>query len=407
MPLWHKSERAVLRLAPASAIAIVTLQITQSGTTDTGSGMGDVVRGIRIVGLMTLVAAVGSAATGVWWAGATRDRAALAQEEASLAVVTSDLSSSDILLSQAIVFALDEGAQVVESDDVVAARMAAEDALARLDAREVDDQDVQARLAAFVAGGYEIVGLLAVDDVDGARQAYASELDAIRLQFDAAAAERIGEIQERDAMVGEEVTLASVLTAAMTLVFVVGFLALIWSTWQRSRAEGAGLRSDEPPHIVIQLPTGPNTLSERRRYPKVDDLGWLIGQVIEPFEARGWDMGITCPAVGVDCDPADVREMLASLIGRAETAGAERIGIIVQTSADRVRVVVADDGEPILAPGGYLDGSDPIKLRSAVRTRAEAATAELRWSRMRDLNFATLDLPRLDRASQHAVKAGV
>ena len=396
-----------MRLASASAIAIVTLEITQSGTTDTGCGMGDVVRGIRIVGMMTLVAAVGAAATGVWWVGATQDRTALAHEEASLAVVASDLASSDIVLSQAIVFALDEGAQVVESDNVVEARMAAEDALSRLDTRNVDDQTVQARQADFVVSGYEVVGMLALGDIDGARQAYASDLTSIRMQFDAAVAERTVELRERDAMVGEAVTLASVLAAAMTLVFVVGFLALIWSTWQRGRAEGAGLHSDEMPHIVIQLPTGPNTLSERRRYPKVDDLGWLIGQVTEPFEARGWDMNITCPSVGVDCDPADVREMIASLIGRAESAGAERIGIIVQTSADRVRVVVADDGEPILGPGGYLDGSDPIKLRSAVRTRAEAATAELRWSRMRDLNFATLDLPRLDRASQHAVKAGV
>ena len=79
----------------------------------------------------------------------------------------------------------------------------------------------------------------------------------------------------------------------------------------------------------------------------------------------------------------------------AEDAGAERIGIAVRPTSTRVEIVVADDGPSIFGPDSYVSASDPVRLRSSVRTRTEADTAELRWSRDNDLNIAVLDLPRL------------
>ena len=360
------------------------------------------------MGLLTLLAAVAAAATGTWWLEAHEDAIAVSREEAVLDVVSADLASADVLISQAIVHALAGEASLVEAQSITGVRMAAEDALSRLDARSVSDETVNEMVDQYVAQGDRIVGLLAVGDLDEARTALASDLSDDRAAFERAVAGRADVLQWSASTAREAGTLAAILSSASTVLLVVGLLALVWHAWRRGDgSDDVDEMGTNGTHVVIQLPSGPNPLPERRRYPKVEDLGWLIGQVVEPFRARGWDMGIDCPHVGVDCDPADVREILTSIIGRAEDGGAERIGVIVQTSDDRVKVVVADDGEPLFRPGGYLSGSEPIKLRSAVRTRTEAATAELRWSRSRDLNLATLELPRLKRSAERLAGAGV
>jgi signal transduction histidine kinase len=138
------------------------------------------------------------------------------------------------------------------------------------------------------------------------------------------------------------------------------------------------------------------TFPARLRHPRVEDLGWLLEQVLAQFGRSGWAIEVSCPAVGVDCDPADVREMVGSVLRRADAAGAEQIGVVVRASTERVRVTVADDGAPsVFGEDGNAVGHGPVALRSAVRTRAAAAGATLTWRRSGGLNLATLELPRL------------
>jgi hypothetical protein len=335
-------------------------------------------------------------------------RAQLIQERNDIEVTQAEVRAADALVSQAIVFALDGEAGTADFASVDQARSVAADAVVPLTALDTSSTDFQGALRLFRNEALSITQELAAGKTEAARLEYSDELNSARGAFegivDVAISRIDSELVELDGTVAWVSMVASV-AAGVSVVGVV-VLALAVARLRRSTPGDDEIslavhdpvplrRVENRPHVVIQLPTGPNTLARRRRYPRVEDLGWLIGEVMKPYRARGWEASFRCPLVGADCDPADIREILNSLLSRADSAAADRIGIVVRPTESRVQVVVADDGESIFGPDSYLSASEPVRLRSSVRTRTEADTAELTWSRFEHLNVAILDLPRL------------
>lgn len=311
-------------------------------------------------------------------------------------------------MSQAIVFALDGQTGATDFAAVDEARAAAAGAIVVLDTSGQASADVASAVAEFRSEALKTTEELAVGEIATARARYGNELAAARAVFNDVVESRTREIDVDLDAAEKSIDLASILSIVAGLLAIVGAvgMSLLATKQRRLRVDGSELAPELPAatpatgtearsHIVVQLPTGPNMLTRRRRYPKVEDLGWLIGEVMRPYEARGWETSLRCPIVGVDCDPADVREMLATLLIRADKGNADRIGVVIKPTPTRVQVIVADDGLSIFGPESYLSASEPVRLRSSVRTRTEADTAELTWSRVPGVNLAVLDLPRL------------
>lgn len=316
---------------------------------------------------------------------------------ATIGEVVSRAETAETLAAQAIVFALDAATDVIEESSAVTARVRLEDGLAVLrrtgaPASLADDH------AAVIETGERLVSELRLGEVDLARNRFTDELVPRRAELTESASEELASLSSwsaDNARMAELVLWASS-AASMAVVGVAVAGGLVAAFRNRGRHEDVTASSTEP-HIVITLPDGPNELSMRRRRPKVEDLGWLLDQILVPFADRGWEVDVSCPNVGVDSDPSDLRDMVVSMLARAESAGAERIGIVVKASSKRVKIVVVDDGPSVFGADGNAIGAGPVQLRSAVRTRAEAAGASLSWSRTGDLNVGVLDVPRLDR----------
>ncbi len=332
----------------------------------------------------------------------------LENERAAIGRLAATVGAVETLAGQAIVFALDVDAGIVEPAQASAALSVFEAALD--DLRGLDTTPATApEVRAFILDGGRIASDLVARDAAGARTRFSADLVEHRQNIDDMVADRSAELDGQAGRLGDASrTLAwSSIAAAVA--------GLVWAStplggWigpairaRRGRHEAAGddpspvsTRAEE--HIVIHLPDEPNDLPLRRRHPRVEDLGWLLEQVLAPFGRSGWSVDVSCPAVGVDCDPADLREIVGSVLRRADAAGAERIGVVVRTSGDRVRITVADDGASVFGSDGNAIGQGPVTLRSAVRTRAEAVGATLSWRHSGGLNLATLELPRLARS---------
>lgn len=333
-------------------------------------------------------------------------------ESAVIARLAATVGAVETLAGQAIVFALDADAGVVEAAQGSAALAVFEAALD--DLRQIDTTAATAsEVRAFVLDADRIASDLLAGDLTGARSGFSAGLGEHRAKLDGVVGDRIAELEAQARRLDD----TSRRLAWTSIVAAVA--GLIWASvplggWlgpairaRRGRHEAPVEVAGPPPmqeRLVITLPDEPNDLPLRRRHPRVEDLGWLLEQVLAPFARTGWTVDVSCPAVGVDCDPADVREIVGSVLLRADSAGAERIGVVVRTSGDRVRITVADDGASVFGADGNAVGHGPVSLRSAVRTRAEAVGATLTWRHAGGLNLATLELPRLAR-SEVAVDA--
>ncbi|MGF1667034.1 MAG: hypothetical protein ACFCVC_12275 [Acidimicrobiia bacterium] len=329
-------------------------------------------------------------------------------ETAVMARAAATVGAVETLAGQAIVFGLDAEAGVVEAAQASEALAAFDSGLD--DLRQVDTTPGTAPVVrAFILDADRIASDLLAGNVAGARMRFSADLAGHRANLGDVVGERIAELVSQAQRLDDtsrRLAWASVVAAVAGLVWASAPLG----GWIGTVIRGRRHRHDVPveaarplgppvqERIVIQLPDEPNDLPARLRHPRVEDLGWLLEQVLVPFGRAGWAVDVSCPAVGVDCDPADVREMVGSVLRRADTAGAERIGMVVRTSGNRVRVTVADDGASVFGEDGNAMGHGPVALRSAVRTRAEAVGATLTWRRSGGLNLATLELPRLVRA---------
>jgi len=325
-------------------------------------------------------------ASGVWLVGLRDDASEAVDADVVLAEAGGIVKATESLASQALVYALDEDRGIIDEaslDGAVAALTEGIEQVAAY-ANRVESGPVMIALDDFGAQAASIVVAIEEEDIAEARRTFGEDLAQAKDGFLRASIARRAQLAAIVATTEQRSRLAGGLALGMALALLAASVVELRGK-PRRRVESAGL--------VIQLPDDGEGLPPRRRYPKVSDLAWLLDQVVEPFAARGWDLDFECPEIGVDCDPADVREIVSSILYRAETAGAERIGLVVRPERDRVLVTIADDGESVFADGGRA--ADPVLLKSAVRSRAERATATLAWARRGDLNLATLDLPRL------------
>jgi hypothetical protein len=326
-------------------------------------------------------------------------------ETAVIARAAATVGAVETLAGQAIVAALDAEAGGVGADQRSESLAGLERALG--DLRQVESTPATGPLVGdFVLDASRIASDLRVGNPVGARTRLETDLAEHRASLDRVVGERITDLDTEARRLDDtagRLAWASMAAATMGLIWASAPLGGWIGTAVRTRRRRPDRRLESTPtaiapvreHIVIQLPDGPNDLPPRLRHPRVEDLGWLLEQVLAQFGRSGWAIEVSCPAVGVDCDPADVREMVGSVLRRADAAGAEQIGVVVRASTERVRVTVADDGVSVFGEDGNAVGHGPVALRSAVRTRAAAAGATLTWRRSGGLNLATLELPRL------------
>jgi hypothetical protein len=326
-------------------------------------------------------------------------------ETAVITRVATTVRAVETLAGQAIVAALGAQAGGGGVDQRSESLAGLERALG--DLRQVETTPATGPLVGdFVLDVSRIASDLRAGNAADARTRFETDLVEHRANLDGVVDERIAELdletRRLDATAGR-LSWASIVATTVGLVWASaplgGWIGTAVRTGRRrldgglepAPVAGAPVRE----HIVIQLPDGPNDLPARLRHPRVEDLGWLLEQVLAQFGRSGWAIEVSCPAVGVDCDPADVREMVGSVLRRADVAGADQIGVVVRASSERVRVTVADDGASVFGEDGTAMGHGPVALRSAVRTRAAAVGATLTWRRSGGLNLATLELPRL------------
>jgi hypothetical protein len=327
-------------------------------------------------------------------------------ESAVIARLASTVGAVETLAGQAIVFALDAEDGVVDTavgSEALAALEGAVDGLRQIETTPGTAPAVRA----FVLDADRIASDLLAANPAGARIRFGADLTDHRADLDALVGVRSAELDrraERLADTSRSLAWSSIAATVAGLLWVSAPMGgWIGPAQRRNRLETdpPGPTRDsvaEVERLVIRLPDEPNDLPLRRRNPRVEDLGWLLEQVLAPFARAGWTLEVRCPAVGVDCDPADVREILNTVLRRADAAGAERIGVVVRSTGDRVRVTVADDGASVFGADGNALGHGPVSLRSAVRTRAEAVGATLTWRHAAGLNLATIELPRLARS---------
>ena len=187
------------------------------------------VKSVRALGAATLLCAAVAVATGLWWYGSTASRAELIEERAAADVTQAQVRAVDVLVSQAIVFALDGEASAVESDDVTQARRVAADAIVALKAADPSSDEVSATVRDFREQALAVTELLATGDVAEARSAYSGDLGQAREAVDGALSIRADQIAPEVDTITRRIRVVSVVSFVAAGLSLIGLLLLFRS----------------------------------------------------------------------------------------------------------------------------------------------------------------------------------